>query len=314
MVSRKLVAASTVAAVSAVIGVFTVAVAQQRDFSKVEIKSEKLADNLYRLEGAGGNIGLLIGPDGAVIVDDQFAPLSDKIKAAIAKITDKPVKFVLNTHFHFDHTGGNEAFGRSGSIIIAHDNTRKRLSQETVITAFNVKTPPAPKEALPVVTFADSLTVHLNGEEVSALHVPNAHTDTDVVLFFKKANVMHTGDVFAASSYPFIDGDNGGSIDGVIAAADTILKVTKPDTRFLRGHSPMGTRADLEEFRQMLVTVRKRVSDAIKEGKTQEQLVASKPTKDFDAKFGSGNINADVFVQRVFVDLRRGGGNIKPSK
>lgn len=282
----------------------TAAVAQDRDFSKVEVKSTKLADNLYMLEGAGGNIGLLVGPQGAVIVDDQFAPLAPKIQAAIAAITDKPVRFVLNTHFHFDHTGGNEAFGRAGAVIVAHDNTRVRMSRENVYKAFNVTTPASPPEALPVVTFAQSIALHLNGEEIEATHLPNAHTDTDVALYFKKANVMHVGDVFAGMFFPFIDTESGGSIDGVIAALDVIGKKAKPDTRFLRGHAPVGTQADLKEYRSMLVTVRKRILDGIKAGQTQEQVVASQPTKEFDAKF-SGMIKPELFVQRAYVDLRR---------
>jgi cyclase len=284
--------------------ILTAAVAQDRDFSKVEVKSTKLADNLYMLEGAGGNIGLLVGPQGAVIVDDQFAPLAPKIQAAIAAITDKPVRFVLNTHFHFDHTGGNEAFGRAGAVIIAHDNTRTRMAKENVYKAFNVTTPASPPEALPVVTFAQSVSLHLNGEEVEATHLPNAHTDTDVALYFKKANVMHVGDVLAGMFFPFIDTESGGSIDGVIAALDVIAKKAKTDTRFLRGHSPIGTQADLKEYRSMLVTVRKRILDGIKAGQTQEQVVASQPTKEFDAKY-SGMIKPELFVQRAYVDLRR---------
>lgn len=284
--------------------VFGAAVAQDTDPSKVEIKSTKLADHLYMLEGSGGNIGLLVGPDGAVIVDDQFGPIVPKIQAAIAKITDKPVRYLLNTHFHFDHTQGNEAFGQAGAIIIAHDNTRVRLQKKQDNDIFNIHLPASPPVALPVITFAQNVSLHLNGEDVEATYLPNAHTDTDIALYFKKANVMHVGDVFMGSFYPFIDTESGGSIDGVIAALDTIANKTKPDTRFLRGHAPVGTQADLKEFRNMLVTVRKRILDGIKAGKTQEQVVASQPTKDFDAKF-SGMIKPELFVQRAYVDLRR---------
>jgi cyclase len=284
--------------------VLTVTFAQEPDWSKVEVKSTKLADNLYMLEGSGGNIGLLTGPEGAVMVDDQFAPLAQKLQAAIAELTDKPVRFVLNTHYHFDHSQGNEAFGRAGAVIIAHDNTRTRLMAPHDIDTFNIHLPPWPAVALPVITFPQSMSLHLNGEDIEAIHLPHAHTDTDVALYFKKANVMHVGDVFAGNFFPFIDTEHGGSLDGVLAALDVIAKKAKPDTRFIRGHAPVGTQADLKEYQNMLVTVRKRILDGIKAGKTQEQVVASQPTKDFDAKF-SGMIKPDLFVQRAYVDLRR---------
>jgi cyclase len=297
---RQSLVASAVAAC-----MLTVASAQQTDYSKVEIKSEKLTDHLYVLYGAGGNSGLLIGDDGAVLIDDQFAPLAPKLQAAIKALTDKPVKFTLNTHFHFDHTQANAEFGRAGAIIVAHDNTRTRLQQPQVIKTFNVNEPAMAAAGLPVVTFPEKLSLHLNGEDIDALYLPNAHTDSDVAYYFKTANAVHVGDVFAMSAYPFIDTENGGSLNGVIAALEKLAKWTKPDTKFIRGHAPVGTRADLTEYHDMLVAVRTRILDAIKAGKTQEQVVASKPTKDFDAKFSSAMIKADLFVQRAFVDLRR---------
>jgi cyclase len=215
------------------------------------------------------------------------------------------VRFVLNTHFHFDHTGGNENFAKAGSTIIAHDNTLKRLQSKWTTTAFNMEIPPAPKAALPVLTFPQALSLHLNGEDVDAIHLPSAHTDSDVALYFRKANVVHMGDVYPGTMYPFIDNESGGSLDGVIAAVDKILKHTNDSTRYIPGHNPLSTRAQLQEYHNMLSTVRKRISDAIGQGKTQEQVLASQPTKDFDSKFGGGFIKPDLWVQRAYVDLRR---------
>jgi len=292
-------------AVLAALFVGGAAFAQQRDLDKVEIKSEKLTDNLYVLTGMGGSVGLLTGPDGAVIIDDQVPGLGPKIQAAVAALTDKPVRFTLNTHYHFDHTGNNETFGRAGSVIVAHDNTRARLPKEQVFKVLNISVPPPPPIALPVVTFPDRLSLHLNGQDIDALYLPNAHTDSDVAYFFRQANIVHMGDVFAGTFYPFVDSEGGGSFDGVIAALEKVAKWTNPDTRFIRGHGAVATRAEMQEYHDMLVAVRKRVVDAIKAGKTQEQVVASQPPKDFDAKYGMGMLKPDVFVQRLFVDLRR---------
>jgi cyclase len=278
------------------------------DFNKAEIKSEKLADNLYMLSSVGvlaGNIAALVGPNGVLIVDDQFAPLVPKINAAIAELSPAPVRFVLNTHWHDDHSGGNEPLGKSGAVIVAHDNTLKRLSTEQFIDLFNAKIPPKPPEAWPVVTFADSVTLHLNGEDIEAVHVANAHTDSDAIIYFKKANVVHTGDVFMGPAYPFVDTGSGGSIDGVIAAAATVLSRINDDTKIVPGHYPVQKKPELAAWRGMLITVRNRVAEAIRAGKTQEQVVAAGITKEFDARYGKGFISPTVFVQRAYVDLKR---------
>jgi cyclase len=279
----------------------------QPDFEKVELKREKLADNLYVLFGYGGNVALLTGEDGAVLVDDQFAPLVPKIRAAVEGVTDEPVRFVVNTHFHFDHTDANQAFGEAGAVIVAHENTRKRLSTKQVIDYFNIEVPAQPAAALPVVTFTQSVSFHLNGEDVDAVHAANAHTDSDAILYFRKANVVHMGDVFQGPYYPFIDMGSGGSIDGILAALKEVLSRTDAKTRFIPGHAPVAARADLEAFAAMMGTVRKRIADAIAAGKTQEEVVASAPTKDFDARYAKGMIPAAAFVQRVYADLKRPG-------
>jgi cyclase len=279
---------------------------QQQDFSKVEIKSEKVAENLYLLTGQGGNMALLVG-DSPLLVDDQFLPLAPKIVAAIQGLSARPVRFLLNTHFHGDHAGGNEAFGKAGSVIIAHDNTYKRLSTEQVSGISGAKVPPQPKEAWPLVTFADSTTLHINGEDVQAVHVANAHTDTDAIIYFTKANVVHTGDVFAGPQYPFIDTGSGGSLDGVIAALGTVLARIDDNTKIIPGHAPIQKKSDLTAFRAMLVDLREKIVTQIRAGKTQEEVVALNLTQQYAAKSArpGGFITPAIFVQRAYVDLKR---------
>ena len=279
--------------------------AAQADFSKVEIKSVELAPGLYSLSGSGGNMALLTGADGAILVDDQFAPLAPKIRAAIALLTDRPVRFVINTHWHFDHTGGNEAFGASGSIIVAHENTLKRLSTKQLIDFFNLETQPSPRAALPVITFSQDLQLHLNGQDIEAVHVKNAHTDTDVLLFFKPANVIHTGDTFTNGTYPFIDMGSGGSINGMITSCSVVLARSDDQTQIIPGHGPMAKRSDLQPWCAMLTTVRDRIVSAIRAGQTLQQVLAARPTAEFDDRLAKGAMNAGVWVQRVYTDLRR---------
>jgi cyclase len=295
-------------ALAAMLGSTTAGAQSAPDYSKAEVKSEKLADNLYMLTSSGviaGNVAALIGPNGVLLVDDQFTPLVPKITAAIAELTNAPVRFVLNTHWHDDHTGGNAPLGKAGAVIVAHDNTLKRVSTEQFMDLFNAKMPAKPPEAWPAVTFADSVSLHLNGEDVEAVHVANAHTDSDAIVYFKKANVVHTGDVFPGPAYPFIDTGSGGSVDGVIAAAATVLARINDDTRIIPGHAGVQKKPDLAAWRGMLITVRGRVAEAIRAGKTQEQAVAAGVTREFDAKFGKGFITPTVFVQRAYIDLKR---------
>jgi len=277
----------------------------QQDFSKVEIKTQKLSDTTYMLVGSGGNLGLSIGPDAVFLIDDQFAPLTPKIEAAIKQLTDKPVKFVVNTHWHFDHTGGNENFGKAGALIVAHDNVRKRMNSEQLIAFMNMPIKAAPKDALPVITFSADTTFHINGDEVQAVHVPNAHTDGDSIVFLKKSNVVHMGDTYFNGFYPFVDTSSGGTVDGVIAAADKVLAFAKDDTKIIPGHGPLSNKAELKVYRDMLATLVGRIKEQVKAGKKLEEIVAAKPTADYDAKWGGGFIKPDKWVEMVVMNLLR---------
>jgi glyoxylase-like metal-dependent hydrolase (beta-lactamase superfamily II) len=276
----------------------------QQDFDKVEIKAGQIAEGIYMLTGNGGNIGLAVGPDAVFMIDDQYAPLTPKIKAAIAAITDKPVRFVLNTHWHGDHTGGNERWGEMGALVVAHDNVRKRMSTEQFLTFFKIKVDPSPKGALPMVTFDRSATFHLNGDEVTAIHCPAAHTDGDVIVHFKGADVIHMGDAHFNYMYPFIDASSGGTPDGVVACADRALALATDRTRIIPGHGALATKADLKAYRDMLATVVQRVRRELAAGRTSKDIVDSKPTREFDEKWGGGFIKADVWVASLVAAMQ----------
>jgi cyclase len=296
--------ARTVAWIAAMLAGMS-ASAQQQDFSQVVIETQKLAEGVYMLTGAGGNIGVCAGTDGTVVVDDQFAPLTPKIQEALARLNAKPANFVINTHWHGDHTGGNENFGKAGALIVAHDNVRKRMNEKQVSAFFKRETPPSPKEALPVVTFSADATLHYNGETIHVFHIANAHTDGDGLVYFRNANVLHMGDTFFNGMYPFIDGDSGGGIEGMIRAADQVLGMVGPETKIIPGHGPLATRADLEAFRGMLATLRDRIAKLIRDGKSLEQAMAERPTQDLDATWGKGFFKPDNVVQMVYLDLKR---------
>ena len=258
----------------------------QRDFSSVEIETIQVADGVYMLVGSGGNIGLSIGEDGPFVVDDQFAPLTEKIQAAIAAVTSGAVRFVLNTHWHGDHTGGNENFGKAGAMIIAHENVRKRLNPAEFRDLMG-RSQQAPPDALPVVTFTDAVNFYWNGENIRVFHVEHAHTDGDAIVHFTNANVVHMGDTFFKDRYPFIDVDSGGGIDGMIAAADHVLSMVDSDTKIIPGHGTLATPDDLRDYRNMLITVRDRVRTMLNDGMSVDEVVAAKPTNDLDATWGS---------------------------
>jgi glyoxylase-like metal-dependent hydrolase (beta-lactamase superfamily II) len=271
------------------------AFAQDDDFSKVQMKVTKVAGNVYMLEGAGGNIGASVGEDGIVIVDDQFAPLADKIKAALKGVTDKPVRFVINTHFHGDHTGGNAIFQKDAPII-AQDNVRKRLE------AGAADRKPAPKDALPIITFDHDVTVHLNGEDIHALHFASGHTDGDSIIFFPKSNVVHMGDDFVTYGFPFIDLKSGGSVEGMIAAVDDVVSKLPADVKVIPGHGPISNLDDVRKFSTMLKDTLAVVQKALKQGKTLDQMKQEKILAPWD-KWSGDFINSNGFIEVLYNDL-----------
>ena len=268
--------------------------------NEVEIMTVPVAAQLYMLSGEGGNIGLFIGDDGTFLIDDQFAPLTEKIVAAIKSVGGDFPKFLINTHYHGDHTGGNENLGQGGTLIFSHDNVRERLSTGSFIEAFNMKREAMPREGLPVVTFSADISFHLNGESLSAIHVPHAHTDGDSFIYFKKANVIHAGDIFFNGFYPFIDVTHGGSLKGMIKAADKILSLADDKTKIIPGHGPMGDKAQLAGYRQMLWTAYERLRKLKAEGKTAQEAVAAKPLADLEGTWGDGIFNSDRWVEIIY--------------
>jgi len=277
----------------------------QGDGKEVVIKTTKLAGNVAMLEGQGGNIGVLFGDEGALIVDDQYAPLTAKIKAAVAELTPKPIRLIANTHWHGDHTGGNENLANEGAIIVAQDNVRARLVSGGFNKVFNRETPPAAAKALPVITYADRIAFHFNGEDVEAIHVKNAHTDGDVLIHFKKANVLHCGDTFFNGMYPFIDGDSGGSIDGYLAALEKSASIADDKTKVIPGHGPVGDKASILAAHHVLKGIRDRVKALVDSGKSVDEIVAAKPTQDTDAKWGQGFMKPDMFAKIVALSLHK---------
>jgi cyclase len=282
---------------------FIPAVLLAQNFDTVTVRAQHLRGGIYMLTGSGGNIGLSIGDDAAFLVDDQFAPLTPKIIAAVAGVTSKPIRFVVNTHWHFDHTGGNENFGKAGALLIAHDNVRTRMSTDQFMAQMNRRIPASPPAALPVVTFSDSVTFHINGDDLVAFHVPPAHTDGDVLVHFTKADVIHMGDTFMTISYPFIDLSSGGSVNGVIGAADRALAVCSAQTIIIPGHGPVTNCDGLRTWRNVITTVRDRVRAGMQKGSTLDQLKAAELTKEFDERWGKGFIQPAAFVESVYRSL-----------
>jgi len=285
----------------------TLAFAQgEQDFSKVEIKVTKVSGSVYMLEGAGGNIAASVGEDGIVIVDDQFAPLAEKIRAALQGlgITDKPVRFVINTHYHGDHTGGNVPFSET-STIIAQDNVRKRLEAGGVGgngASIHMENKPAPKAALPIITFGQDVTVHLNGEDIRALHFPSGHTDGDSIIFFPKSNVVHMGDDFVRYGFPFIDIDSGGSVQGMIGGLEKAISQLPTDVKVIPGHGALSNLDDVREYVKMLKDTSAVVQKAIAQRQTLDQMKQAKILAPWQ-KYSGGFINADAFLETLFNSL-----------
>lgn len=273
-----------------------------QNFDAVQIAVVPVTESIYMLQGSGGNIGVIVGEDGTFIVDDQYAPLTDKIVAAIASISDEPVDFVINTHWHFDHTGGNENFGRMGAVIVSHENSRRRMTTDQLVELFDTEQSAYSPEGLPKITFDASVRFHLNGETIDVFYVGPAHTDGDAVVYFRDANVMHTGDVFVRYGLPFIDQPNGGSVNGIIDAVTEIASRTDAETVFIPGHGPLSNRDDLMVFRDMLATIRGRVQGGVDGGLSFDEIVASDPTRGFPEQ----GIETRAFLRLVYDSLMQG--------
>ena len=286
-------AAAAGAAVWSVVSVFAAALAEEAP----TVRLEPLRGNLYVLFGQGGNIGVSAGEEGVFLIDDQYAPLNPNILAAIRNINPGPIRFVLNTHYHGDHTGGNENLGELGTVIIAHDNVRPRIERDL---AADGKDPKAVHAALPLITFNDQSSLYLNGEEARAIHIEHAHTDGDSIIVFAASNVVHMGDLFFNGHYPYIDDEAGGSIDGLLAGLETALAKIDADTIIIPGHGPIGARGDLIAYRDMLKTIRERVAALKAAGKTLEEVIAAKPTDDFDAVWSWSYIKAADIIRPIF--------------
>jgi len=274
-----------------------------QNFANVQIQTEKVADNVFMLTGAGGNIGVSAGKDCVFMIDTSYAPLADKIKAAIATVSGKPIQYVVNTHWHQDHVGGNENFVKAGATVVAHENVRKRVSTEQFVKILNKTVPPLPESALPVITFSQNVTFYLNGNEIFVFHVEPAHTDGDAIVHFKKSNVIHMGDIYFNGMYPFIDLSAGGSINGMIAAVKWILLLCDQNTKVIPGHGHLSNKAELEEYLKRLVAARDRISREIKAGKPLDAVIASQPTRDLDTAWGKGFMKPEQFVKIVYDSL-----------
>jgi cyclase len=299
----------TIAALAGTAVLFAGAVNAQQgvDFSKVEVKTTDLGNKTYMLEGVGGNITVAVGTDGIIMVDSQFAPMHDKLKAAIAKISPLPIKYLINTHHHLDHVGGNAAFHKDGATIVGHDNTRVRLAAGTINGLTGNKSQPAEADAIPTQTYqVGSMKVEVGGRVARVNHVINAHTDGDSWIVFADANVIALGDTYSSRNYPNIDWGNGGGIEGLVPAIDRYLKAADANTKIVPGHGPVSNKAELQEYRDMLATVRDRVKKLFDEGKSEQEVLAANPIADLDKKWAAaqGLGTNTIFLRNVYNSFR----------
>lgn len=305
MIRRALAVPAALLIASLIVVVFVRA--QAPDFSKVEIKTNKVTDNFYALDGQGGTIGVLAGPQGILMVDTQFAPLSDKIIAAIKQISPNPIRFVINTHVHGDHTGGNANFGKLGATIIARDELRDRLINPAPGANGQPGTP-APDIALPVITFENKITFHMDGETVDAIPIRKAHTDGDTIVYFHNADAIMTGDFYRSIGYPNIDRVNGGSLDGMLTGLAQVVALAGPNTKIIPGHGPTVDRTAVQAHRDMILGLRNEVAKMMQQGKTADEVVAAHPTAAYDAKVPpaapNGDRNGDRFVGQLYAELK----------
>ncbi|MBE0712187.1 MAG: MBL fold metallo-hydrolase [Candidatus Aminicenantes bacterium] len=283
---------------------FVAGSAPAQDIDKVQIKTVPVAGNIFLLSGSGGNIGVSVGEDGVLLVDDEFPELIEKIKAAVAKLDHGPIRFVLNTNWHYDHANGNELLTEGGALVIAHENSRKHMLGEQRLPELypDLKIPPYPKKALPVITVSKALTLYLNGDEIRMAHVPNAHSDGDLLFRFVKANVVHAGDLFFSNGFPFINISAGGTVEGMINAAEEILGMCDERTKVIPGHGPLSDREGVRAFKDLLVAGRDRIAALIKQGKSLDEAVAAKPAEGL-YKGGESWLSSDMFVKVVYQDL-----------
>jgi cyclase len=288
---------------TSILGVFIIALAlipPSLIFADEKLTPFPVTDQIYMLAGKGGNIGLFIGEDGTFLIDDQFAPLTEKIVKAIKSVGGEHPKFLINTHYHGDHTGGNEKIGQGGTLIFSHDNVRERLKAGYFVEAFNMKQAPLSKAGLPVVTFSKDIKFHLNGDTVKVKHVPHAHTDGDSFIYFKSANVIHAGDLFFNGFYPFIDVTHGGSLKGMIKGVDKVLSLADDSTKIIAGHGPLGDKKQLASYRQMLGVAYERLAKLKAEGKTAKEAAAAKPLADLESTWGNGIFKSDKWIKLVY--------------
>jgi cyclase len=271
----------------------------------LEINTTKLTDSMYVIHGSGGNVILSIGNDGIILVDDQYAPVTEKMKSVIANITDKPIKFVINTHWHPDHAGGNEKLGEEGAIIISHENVRKRLGNDQFFDSINQTIPALSKKGLPIITFSDNMTIYQNNDEIRISYLDNGHTDGDSAVYFSQNNVIHVGDDFSDKAYPFMDLSTGGSIDGLISSLHLIISMIDNETKVVAGHSGISNQTKVKDYTNMLIDVRSLIRNMIKEGKSLDEIIQSKPTSQYDTIYQDYSfIKPKDFVTNIYESLR----------